>query len=96
MMDSQVPAERGPRRDAVKERMWRRHVRRQAKGRRSVDITQRRAHAREKRSLRLLDVFGGNALVQRRLLIDRRLDIRESQRLIQRKRIQILIILSHQ
>jgi len=36
MMSSQAQAERGPRRDAVKERIWRRHVRRQAKGRRSV------------------------------------------------------------
>ena len=36
MMDSQGCPGRGPRRDAAKEQLWRRHVRRQAKGRRSV------------------------------------------------------------
>ena len=36
MMNSQGRPGRGPRRDAAKERMWRRHVGRQAKSRRSV------------------------------------------------------------
>lgn len=36
MMNSRGRPGRGPRRDAAKERFWRRHVGRQAKGRRSV------------------------------------------------------------